>query len=386
MTPDDNEKILIRYLNKSATASDLDKLNDWIKNPEDYLVFKDYIKTYFAITIGMNNPDSNDIRERLLLEIRKEKYNRKRRRLRSVFKYAAIAILFLGIGFLLKDMVYNKGDKPLVPKKETITLELDNGNKKIIKGDGSANVVDRQGNIIGVQQGKTLTYSKKAAVKANSYNTLRIPYGKRFNLVLSDGTKVFLNSGSSIKYPVNFSKDTKREVYLTGEAYFDVAHDKTWPFVVNAQELQVQVLGTKFNLSNYQENNNTEVVLVEGSVSLSSQETPETPKMEILLKPGFKGTFDRTDKNITAQKVNTAIYTSWIDGNLVFRKVFFEDIIRSLERQYNVTIINNNEKLAGQKFNATIEVDNETIEQVFNYFNKVYHIDYTIVENKIIIN
>ena len=106
----------------------------------------------------------------------------------------------------------------------------------------------------------------------------------------------------------------------------------------------------------------------------------------IVLKPGFKGAFDREMKTISTKKVNTSIYTSWIDGNIVFRKSSFNNIIRKLERHYNVTIINNNEELSKKTFNATVELDRETIEDVLNYFNKVYSIKYTIVNNKIVIN
>ena len=175
-------------------------------------------------------------------------------------------------------------------------------------------------------------------------------------------------------------------MFLTGEAYFDVAHDQVHAFVVNAQDLDIHVYGTKFNVSNYPEDRDTEVVLVEGSVGLRESNLEKADNAEVYLKPGYMGIYNRSDNNISQEEVNTSIYTSWMNGNLVFRNISFENIIQKLQRHYNVVIINNNEKLAHETFNATIETQHETIEQVFNYFNKVYQIEYKIIENKIIIH
>ncbi len=381
------EDLIIKYFTKSAKSDDLEVLNSWIQDPENQLVFKDYVKTHFAITIGMNDPYLDKIKKNLLQKIRKEKSAVHRLRLVSVLKYVAIAILFMGMGFFLQQgLLTNTYNRTIVPKEGAITLQLDNGDIEIISEDGTSRIKDTKGNVVGVQQGKKVVYGFDGPGEELIYNTLSVPYGKRFNIVLSDGTNVFLNAGSSIKYPVRFVNDSLRQVFLTGEAYFDVAHDKQLPFVVNTQELDVQVYGTEFNVANYPEDKDTEVVLVNGSVSLAEWGKLGKNKNEVFLTPGFKGTFNKTDKKISNKKVNTSIYTSWMSGNLVFRNVPFKNIIQKLERHYNVTIINNNLKLANETFNATIETDHETIEQVFSYFNKVYQIEYRIIENKIIIN
>jgi len=203
---------------------------------------------------------------------------------------------------------------------------------------------------------------------------------------LSDGTVVYLNSGTSLKYPVKFIEGQNRKVFLNGEAYFDVSEDKNNAFVVNAQELDVQVFGTEFNVIAYPEDHETDVVLVEGSVGLSEKGSINKDKSKTFLKPGFKGSFDREQKTINTSKVNTRLYTSWMKGNIVFRNESFDNIVTRLERHYNISIINNNKALANETFNATIETEIETIEDVLNFFNKVYEIQYQIVNNKIIIN
>lgn len=387
MVSSEIENLIIKFFTHSATLPDLDKLESWIQDPANQVIFKDYVRTHFAITLGMNDPDLNKISKKLIQQIRQDKKISPRKKTFSLLKYAAIIILSMGLGYYLQQGFLRPAEKKaIVPGQTAITLQLDNGQVKVISENGSSSITDAKGKIVGVQQGKKLIYDKNRAERELLHNTLKVPYGRRFNLVLSDGTEVFLNAGSSIKYPVHFLPGQKRQVFLEGEAFFDVAHDRENPFLVNVNEIKVEVYGTQFNISNYPEDNDTEVVLLKGSVGLTTTGTGTEQNGPILLKPGFKGAFDKTEKVIDTQKVNPSMYTSWMTGDMVFRDTPFENIVQKLERQYNVTIVNNNEKLAKERFNATIETQDETIEQVMGYFNKIYQIEYTIVENKIIIN
>ena len=380
------ENRIIKFVGKSANAEDLHALEKWIREPQNHSIFKEFVKTHFAITMSMNDPDSSEIRKRLLKEIRNEKRLRFGQSIRSVMKYAAIVVFILGLGYVFKDRLLDlNSDKVIIPKEEDITLQLEDGNIKVIKEDGISEISDSEGNVVGTQQGSKMVYDSGAPIEELVYNTLKVPHGKRFDLVLSDGTHIFLNAGTSLRYPIKFIEGEQRKVFLEGEAYFDVVKNEVHPFVVNAQALDVKVLGTKFNVATYEEDAKSEVVLVEGSVAMNAENTPLESEGTIL-KPGFKGSFDKSQKSITTQKVNISLYTSWISGNVIFRNASFENIAKKLERLYNVTIINNNEQLANESFNANIEVDNETIEEVLNYFNKVYQIEYTIVNNKIVIN
>lgn len=379
--------LITKFLFRSATAEELDELTVWIQHPGNGILFKDYIKTHFAITLSMNNANLDQIREQLRKEIKKDKSIVYRYRLRSVFKYAAIAVFFMGIGYFLQQaLLDSSATESIAPREDAITLQLGNGNVEVISEDGTSQVVNASGEVVGVQQGKKLVYGDNASERKLVYNTLNVPKGKQFSIELSDGTQVHLNAESSIKYPVTFLPQGQRQVFLTGEAFFEVAHDPNVPFIVNTQQLGVKVYGTSFNIANYPEDESTEVVLLEGSVSLMEEAGDGVAQNEVFLEPGFKGNFNKVEGTITKEKVNTSIYTSWRNGNLIFRDISFENIIEKLERHYNVIIINNNKNLAKETFNATIETQHETIEQVFNYFNKVYRIEYKIVENKIIID
>lgn len=388
MSTPEIKNFLTKFINKFAKSKELDALNTWVSNSSNTPIFEKYIKAHYAITISMNNPDSSKIRERLLKEIRKDKKLVHKKRVQSIFKYAAISIVFIGVGYFFQNVFLQKETNNIViPKEEFITLELENGNIQVISEDGSSTVVDNNGKVVGAQQGDKLVYKNDKDVQKLVYNKLTVPYGKKFDLILSDGTTVFLNSGSSIKYPVKFIQGHNRQVFLNGEAFFDVAKDKNHPFVVDTKELNVQVLGTKFNVQSYEEDSKVDVILVEGSVGLDAQKKLNYKENDLVLEPGFKGSFNKRQKNITSKKVNTSIYTSWMTGTVVFRNTPFREIVKKLERLYNVTIILNNKDLIdNENFNASIEVENETIEQVLNYFNKVYEIEYKIINNEILIN
>ncbi|WP_308991025.1 FecR family protein [Mariniflexile litorale] len=301
-------------------------------------------------------------------------------KLLNVLKYASVAIIFLGMGYLYQSR-YFSNKTVLTPSNENITLQLENGSIKIIKEDGASEIIDSKGNIIGTQNGTQIIYSDKLKKEILVYNTLTVPYGKRFEILLSDGTHVHLNAGTSLKYPVKFIEGQNRQVYLKGEAFFSVAKDKEHSFIVNSGTLNIQVLGTQFNVSSYPEDSETDVVLVEGSVNLYSKINTNN---NVVLKPGFKGSYSKQDISISTNPVITSIYTSWIDGGLVFRNMTFNNILKKMERHYNVDIVANNIELANEKFNASFR--NEPIEKILEYFKITYNINYTINDNKILIN
>ncbi len=379
------EKLIIKFFHKSISINDLEVLNDWIKKLGNESIFKDYIKTHYAITLGLNDSNLGEIKENLLTEIRKENNKYYRNRFKLLYKYAALVLLFLGIGYLFQHVFFEKREPLLTLDEKTITLKLENGDIQVISADKNINITDVSGKTIMQQQGARLVYSKDIEFKSLKYNTLTIPKGKRFDIVLSDGTHIFLNSESSIKYPIKFIPGHSRKVFLEGEAFFDVIKDENHPFLIEAQGLEVKVLGTKFNVSNYPDNIETEIVLVEGAVSLNSSENKLKDQQDVILKPGSKATFNTSNHTISTQNVNTSLYTSWIKGIIVFRNTPFDKIAKTLERQYNVIITNNNKALAKETFNASFEIENETINDVLHYFNKVHQMNYEINDNKIII-
>ncbi|ASO07360.1 FecR family protein [Arenibacter algicola] len=315
---------------------------------------------------------------------------------KSIIKYtAAIAIVTVLIAipffyhsqFKIKNKQNSSIAKETLDKNgeasEVITLQLQNGEIEIIEEDGTSKVLDNKGNIVGKQKGNQLSYNHNKTSDKLEYNTLKVPFGKNFELILSDGSKVHLNAGSSLRYPIQFVPGKERQVLLKGEAFFDVAKDHSNPFIINSGELNIRVLGTKFNVSAYEEDELTEVVLVEGSVGLYN-ESEEFHSESFLLTPGNKGSFDKHKNTIDSQEVITGLYTSWMNGELVFRNMTFENILKKMERHYNVSVVNNNPGINEEKFNASFR--NAPIEKVMEYFRSIYQLDFTINGKEITIH
>lgn len=378
------EYLIIGYINQTSSVKDLKKILIKLKDPDNISTFKSFIKANFFSIYTMKQSDANDIIRELKRRIKEEENKTQRIVLfKKYFKYAAIFAVIFSLGYFSQLNVDNKKEtQKIIPKKYDIVLSSDDQDLIIEKDKVNENEVKKiisQINLI--QKSDELIYDKNSTLKELVYHTLKVPYGKRFNVVFSDGSKAYLNSGSVIKYPVKFIQNKKREVFLEGEAYFDVTENKNDLFVVNSNGIKVEVYGTKFNFRNYSEDFNSDIVLVEGSVGIKNSEISK----QTILKPGFKGSVDKENLSITTTKVNTKVYTSWIDGEVIFRKETFSQILKKLERLYNVTIIDNREEASNEFFNASIDVENEDIGKVLNYFNKIYNIEYQIFDNKIII-
>ncbi|PCJ91966.1 MAG: hypothetical protein COA50_16085 [Flavobacteriaceae bacterium] len=380
MTSAKAEEILVKYLTNSITASEFDLLSKWVEEPKNAEEFKTFIKTNYVIDSCMSKYNIEKSKKDLLKKIRKDKKLFYRLNLNSVLKYAAIGILFLGIGYVFQlNFTKKPEDNKMISTEGMVILQLEDGSIETFSGDHentSENIKDYSFS----ENEKEKTIAPKELV----YNTVKVPYGKRFQVVLSDGTKVHINSGTSLKYPITFIKGSNREVFLNGEAYFDVTKDTEHPFLVNTSELNIRVYGTKFVVSSYIEDANINTVLVEGSVGLFKLGEMLNAKNASMLTPGHKATWDKNEKNIAIEEVDTSIYTEWMRGRITFNHMAFKDILKRLERHYNVSITNYNKQLDEELFTATF--DTETIEEVLAAFNKNYTIDYKINKNEILIN
>lgn len=380
------KRLILKYIDQTSSSSELKIMINALKDPKNVKLFKSYIKTNYYSIYAMNEFETEDILNELRRKIRlTEKKEKGVLFLKKSLKYAAIVIVMFGLGYYshLNDIGHGVEVPKIIPKADDIVLIAGNRNLIIKKDEHkTSNEKKLVSNINLIQKSNQLIYDNDAKIEKLSFHTLKVPYGKRFNIIFSDGSTVYLNSGSTIKYPVKFLPNQQREVFLQGEAFFDVVENKSDLFIVNSNGINVEVYGTKFNVRNYPEDYNSDIVLVQGSVGISNSQNNVVTK----LTPGYKGSVNKENLSVEKSKINTKIYTSWIDGEFIFRNENFSQILRKLERVYNVTIIDNREKKIKELFNAAIDVENEKIEQVLNYFNKIYDINYQIFNNKIIIN
>lgn len=378
------ENLIVKYINKSATAKDLDELILWVDNIDNLQTFKAYVKDHYAINFSIMNIDNRSDKDKILQEIKKEKKRLYQNRFKSLYKYAAAILLFISIGYFIQQHFSTKNNEIII-SEEKITLQLENGNIEIINEDGSSQVVDVNGNVIGSQEGAQLTYTDSSDVETLVYNTLHIPYGKRFDVTLSDGTHIHLNAGTILKYPIKFLKGLKREIFLiTGEAYFDVAKDINHPFIANIEDLDIRVLGTKFNISSYKEENQIKTVLVEGSVSILKDKETYNVSSSTVLPKEHMATWNKKSEKLVITETEVEDHIAWIDGRLILNEVPFNKILKKLERQYDVVFVNNNKAIENRVFTARFDI--EDINQVMTSLSEAAGFIYRINNNLIIIN
>jgi hypothetical protein len=379
--------LLHKFILNQCTSDETEKIIDYCKNNNLTSAFPtvEEVKALLGETPEMDKNTADQIFSKILLQGKEAEEMEIEPRKFPFKKYMAIAasvIVLLSIGLSYKNSVAVQKNNPVINSNE-ITLQLENGEIQVISEGKKSQVADANGNIVGNQNGNKIVYDTETSIENLVYNTLKIPNGKRFELQLSDGTIVHLNSGTTLKYPVKFIAGENRQVFLDGEAFFDVAKDKKHPFVVNANKLNVRVLGTHFNVSSYPEDDLADVVLVEGSVGMYSANEEFNANKNTILKPSYKGSFNKNNNQIKTKEVNTDMYTSWINGGLMFRDKSFNNICKKLERRYDVIIINKNSKLDNEKFNASFE--DKPIEKVLTYFKDVYGFEYTTKNNVITI-
>lgn len=270
-------------------------------------------------------------------------------------------------------------------KFDKVKLILNDGDNIEIDGNNSTIKYSNKGNQIQIGNSKSIKQSVLKNDKV-AYNTLVVPYGRRSQIELSDGSMVWLNSGTKLVYPSRFSKNN-REVYLEGEAAFEVTHDKNRPFRVITDNQKIEVLGTVFNVSNYTDESAISTVLKSGSVQISYKGNSIFNSKEILkITPGTLAVYNKSTNEMNAKKVEIEKYFSWIDGKLTFQNDNLKFIMKKLARYYNVDIIINNENVEKQTFSGAIDLK-ESAEKVIKLIKVTSNFDYSITnENKIIIN
>lgn len=198
--------------------------------------------------------------------------------------------------------------------------------------------------------------------------------GERKVISLEDGTKVWLNVASTIRYPESFQREQIRELYLDGEAFFDVAEDKEKPFIVRTDAVQVKVLGTSFNVKSYKKESEIQTTLIKGKVTVESID--DEPKL-VTLAPNQVATYHRSSKKIVLDnQPDTDMFSGWKDGRLIFDNTPLGTIVLALERWYNVKITVDDEKSLRCHFSAKIE--NLTLREVLELFKVSDGIEYEI--------
>lgn len=276
--------------------------------------------------------------ERFEANVRK----RSRRGMRHMFAFAASILVFFIIGMLWQtadtETVKTVRETELVGRKSA-ELILAAG-QRIDLGKQIVELCEANGVRISNSARSYLAYRPDTLVHAvdsrqeSVWHTVKIPAGADYKIYLSDGTGVWLNCGSELRYPVKFTEEERR-VYLRGEAFFEVEKVEGQPFVVETERMRIQVTGTRFNVNSYPDEEMVHATLVEGAVSVTK---PDDGTRVFRLLPSQQFSLDKLTGQIEVKEVDTRLYTDWTEGMFVFRKQRLEEVMNTLARWYGIEV------------------------------------------------
>jgi len=327
--------LIVKRLEGKLNAEEEQFLEEWKYAREENLVLFHKLsqnpeKLYFKKGVKLERANKNEVWNRIQTKVRRD-----RRMLikQQIMKITAIIVIVLGVGGFLYTISDNAVyDEPVTifPGKNQALLVLSGGEKYQLSK--KINLEEK-----GIQisnNSKELVYNKvteKVSENQPIYNTIIIPKGGEYKLTLADGTKIWLNSNSKLKYPSQFGTGV-RKVQLEGEAFFQVARDTEHPFIVDVTTAEIKVLGTSFNVNAYNDQDEILTTLVEGKVEVNDDFRGTSQK----LLPNDQLCFNKLNGKTSRKIVDTRLYTAWKDGRFVFENCSLEDIMIRLSRWYDV--------------------------------------------------
>lgn len=310
------------------------------------------------------------------------------RMLHRWMRYVAVLVIPLILGSLGWVLFRQEPDIPeqiagveeIVPGSGRAVLVLNNGDEKVLEGE-RRNLLKIDEGVKVKQEQQLLSYDSLTIPWQQElvYNTLKTPRGGEFQLILSDGTKVWMNAGSRLRYPVVFGAGERR-VFLAGEAYFEVNRDTCKPFYVETDDLYVRVYGTSFNVNTCRLAE-TRTVLLKGSVGVGINGSQE----EIRLQPGELAGYDRKSHHIRVEMVNVSQYIAWKEGYFAFENESLEEIMEMLARWYDVEVFFTSAPLKNLKFTGYLRKYGQ-ITQILDAIEEVVDVHFTVERHTIIIS
>jgi ferric-dicitrate binding protein FerR (iron transport regulator) len=290
-------------------------------------------------------------------------------------------LLFVGFGgwYILQRDIADQVEQATVqiediaPAQEKATLTLADGRKIELSGLDRGEIAKLNGIEIQKSEDGLITYSVVATdTKATSlYNELSTAKGEQFQIVLADGTRVWLNSGTKLRFPQHFDGQGNRQVYLEGEAYFEVAHNAQKPFIVKSDDQQVEVLGTHFNINNYPEDSGMKTTLLEGSVRINKQ---------TLLKPNQQAV--SSTSGVRVYDVVAQDYIDWKSGIFTFKNENIVAVMRKLARWYDVDVAFQSDEIFDRTFTGNIS-RREYVSKVLYILEQSSDLKFTLQGRKI---
>lgn len=377
----DKWKLLLRVLSEEIPEDD-SYFQHWLnENPENQELYLSLIEGKQNNKLFDKDQVFNNISNKLNLNTERKKPLYKKK----WFQYVASSVAVIALFFIALNHFTFQENK--IPEKAEKNI-FDPGSKKAyllsMKGEKidlseSFEVEKEDGSVISNKSEGVISFQKATSVKEKiEQQTIYVPKSGEYELILADGSKVFLNSESQLTFPSYFEGDVRR-VELTGEAYFEVKKDGK-PFIIQTPDLSIEVLGTSFNVNAYRTNSYVNATLVEGSIRIQLPERQES----FLLQPDHNFRLDKSSDEISVQQVDTDIYTAWVKGEFVFRNQPLAEIFAQLERWYDFKIIYENPDIGKMRFTGSAEKA-KSLNYLLNLVQSVTDIQYKSEGDKIIL-
>ena len=380
-------RLIVSSFQKGLTLEEQKELNAWLENPTNQAFYDSLYNKYIQNKIHTSerpiiNKDANWKKIETRIPFKKH-YS-----IQRWMKYAAILTLPVILTILLlTHQEPTTSSLPLTavkipqPGSSKAVLLLANGQQvDLTQQQELSHPIDTTITLNNQNNTLTIELSGTKHAKQTDYQTIFIPVGGEYKLVLADGTKVWLNSDTRLRFPSTFTGNT-REVYLEGEAYFEVAPNKAHSFIVKTTPMEIEVLGTKFNVKAYPADSDIYTTLAEGSVKTRTQTIGEA----CVLIPNQQNQYSKTTGQMTTKKVDAQTFIGWTKGVFIFENETLEEIMKQLGRWYGTQTIYQNQALKEYRFTGYVNrFDN--ISTILKMIEKSYNIKFNIQGNSIIVN
>lgn len=353
------KEFLKKLIENEYSLLEQQAFRDWVGNCSraEYAELLDVWENVVQTTES-HAPVSAEIFERLEARILQAEPGRNNYPMYRIVAVAAVLFLVIGLG-LYKYNISNyqtqswKQDIPAGSDKAYLTLS--DGRRIQLNNTISRAINVDSGGALALSGSGELIYQEAADTESDAFNTIETPKGGQYRITLSDGSRVWINAGSVLKYPVSFVNKKQRLVELQGEAYFEVSKDPSKPFTVKGAEQEVQVLGTHFNVNTYTTEPEAKTTLLEGSIALSQNPTSASALRSFsktILKPGQQARI--AHGRILVEDVNTDMAIAWKNGYFMFNNESLESIMRRIARWYDVEVVYEHADLKAQLFSGSV--------------------------------
>lgn len=372
------KRILFRWLLGRENEREREQLNNWLSESEANKKLLDRLKSksFLQQVVGDQN---KGLRQQEWKKLQTLTIGHRKTIGWVLFKRIAVFVLPLVVGSVIW-ISLNKEEASSFVLSEAevgkVVLFLQDGRKVALDDNGSSVVMEKLGEGIVFEE-KGLNYTRSKSTNELEYHLIKIPRGGGYSLVLADGSRVFLNAASQLKFPVVFAENERR-VYLEGEAYFDVVQDKGKSFIVEAGGVEIQVLGTEFDVRAYSEEEEVLTTLVEGKVRIAVDET------NVALLPSEQAVWIPSKEKMEVKQVDVERFIGWKNGRWVFNKTPIWQIMNELCRWYDLKVEYSNEESKYENFSLNIERYDD-FKQILGLLEDTGNVRFALSENTVIV-